>query len=404
MNFNTKVFMKKSRIVFLLCFAFITLNGIANKKTTLKVIDKTLSFSVNQSFGLYQTILEMPNRLPRNASSTGELTTSNDAWWTSGFFPGTLWLLYDFSKNEEMKIAAQNMTKRLVQQQYTTDNHDVGFMINCSYGNGLALTSDNSYKEVIINAAKSLATRFSPVTGTIKSWDKRVWAYPVIIDNMMNLELLTLATILSDDSSYYKIAVSHADTTLKYHFRPDFSSYHVVNYDPEKSGIIERVTFQGFADSSAWARGQSWGLYGYTMMYRETKKIEYLEQAIKIAEFIANHPNLPKDKIPYWDFDAPNIPNELRDASAAAVIASALVELSTFTNKELSKKYLDLATQMILSLSSKEYLADLNTNSNFILKHSVGFMAKNSEVDAALTYADYYFIEAMLRYRNLVNR
>ncbi len=325
MNFNTKVFMKKSRIVFLLCFAFITLNGIANKKTTLKVIDKTLSFSVNQSFGLYQTILEMPNRLPRNASSTGELTTSNDAWWTSGFFPGTLWLLYDFSKNEEMKIAAQNMTKRLVQQQYTTDNHDVGFMINCSYGNGLALTSDNSYKEVIINAAKSLATRFSPVTGTIKSWDKRVWAYPVIIDNMMNLELLTLATILSDDSSYYKIAVSHADTTLKYHFRPDFSSYHVVNYDPEKSGIIERVTFQGFADSSAWARGQSWGLYGYTMMYRETKKIEYLEQAIKIAEFIANHPNLPKDKIPYWDFDAPNIPNELRDASAAAVIASALV-------------------------------------------------------------------------------
>ena len=404
MNFNTKVFMKKSRIVFLLCFAFITLNGIANKKTTLKVIDKTLSFSVNQSFGLYQTILEMPNRLPRNASSTGELTTSNDAWWTSGFFPGTLWLLYDFSKNEEMKIAAQNMTKRLVQQQYTTDNHDVGFMINCSYGNGLALTSDNSYKEVIINAAKSLATRFSPVTGTIKSWDKRVWAYPVIIDNMMNLELLTLATRLSGDSSYYKIAVSHADTTLKYHFRPDFSSYHVVNYDPEKSGIIERVTFQGFADSSAWARGQSWGLYGYTMMYRETKKIEYLEQAIKIAEFIANHPNLPKDKIPYWDFDAPNIPNELRDASAAAVIASALVELSTFTNKELSKKYLDLATQMILSLSSKEYLADLNTNSNFILKHSVGFMAKNSEVDAALTYADYYFIEAMLRYRNLVNR
>ena len=404
MNFNTKVFMKKSRIVFLLCFAFITLNGIANKKTTLKVIDKTLSFSVNQSFGLYQTILEMPNRLPRNASSTGELTTSNDAWWTSGFFPGTLWLLYDFSKNEEMKIAAQNMTKRLVQQQYTTDNHDVGFMINCSYGNGLALTSDNSYKEVIINAAKSLATRFSPVTGTIKSWDKRVWAYPVIIDNMMNLELLTLATRLSGDSSYYKIAVSHADTTLKYHFRPDFSSYHVVNYDPEKSGIIERVTFQGFADSSAWARGQSWGLYGYTMMYRETKKIEYLEQAIKIAEFIANHPNLPKDKIPYWDFDAPNIPNELRDASAAAVIASALVELSTFTNKELSKKYLDLATQMILSLSSKEYLANLNTNSNFILKHSVGFMAKNSEVDAALTYADYYFIEAMLRYRNLVNR
>jgi uncharacterized protein YyaL (SSP411 family) len=248
-----------------------------------------------------------------------------------------------------------------------------------------------------VNAAKSLSTRFSTVTGTIKSWDKQKWKYPVIIDNMMNLELLTQATKLTGDSSFYKIALSHADTTMKYHFRPDGSSYHVVNYNTSNGGFEERVTHQGYADESSWARGQGWGLYGYTMMYRETGKKEYLEHAIKIANFIASHPNLPKDKIPYWDFDAPNIPNELRDASAGAVIASALVELSTFTDRKLSKKYRTLAEQMIRTLASSAYLAEPGQNGNFILKHSVGFMAKNSEVDVPLTYADYYFVEALLR-------
>ena len=137
-------------------------------------------------------------------------------------------------------------------------------------------------------------------------------------------------------------------------------------------------------------------------MYRETGIQKYLEHAIKIANFIASHPNLPKDKIPYWDFNAPNIPNELRDASAGAVIASALVELSTFTDRMLSKKYRTLAEQMIRSLASPAYRAELGQNGNFILKHSVGFMAKDSEVDAPLTYADYYFVEAMMRYRNLL--
>jgi len=396
--------MTTKHLFLILIIASLSPFGYAKQKPILQIINESLEFSVQQSKGLFEKMVEIPERLPRTVNKEGGLVTAKDNWWTSGFFPGTLWYLYEYSTTDDLKQAAQAMTRRVEKQQYTTDNHDVGFMIYCSYGNGFRLSKEKSYEQVIINAAKSLSTRFNPVTGTIKSWDSKKWQQAVIIDNMMNLELLTRATKLSGDSSFYKIAVSHADTTLKYHFRPDGSSYHLVNYDTIKGGYVERVTVQGFADESSWARGQSWGLYGYTMMYRETGKQEYLNHAIKIANFIANHPNLPKDKIPYWDFNAPNIPNELRDASAGAVIASALVELSTFTDKKLSKKYRTLAEQMIRSLASAEYRAELGQNGNFILKHSVGFMAKDSEVDAPLTYADYYFVEALMRYRKLFNK
>ena len=378
---------------FNLCFA--------QNRNIDKALNKALDLSIDQSLKLYGNIEDLTGKLPRTINEKGKLVTSSDKWWTSGFFPGTLWYLYEYSGNDDVKRAALEMTERVRRQQYTTDNHDVGFMIFCSFGNAYRLTHEVGNKSVILNAAKSLSTRFSPTTGTIKSWDNPRWQYPVIIDNMMNLELLTQATKISGDSSFYKIAVSHADTTIKYHFRPDGSSYHVVNYDTINGGFIERVTFQGYANESSWARGQAWGLYGYTMMFRETGKTEYLSHAIKIADYIIHHPNLPKDGIPYWDFNAPNIPNELRDASAGAVMASALVELSTLTNKKLSKKYLTVAEKMLLSLASPPYLAKKGENGNFILKHSVGFMAKNSEVDVPLTYADYYFVEAIMRYRKL---
>ncbi len=393
--------MKIKLVISILFLGFAVLNA-ANQKNILQLIDETLKHSVEQTISLYEEISQVPDRLPRTINQAGKLVTSNDGWWTSGFFPGTLWYLYEYAQTDDLKRAAQVMTHRVEKQQYTTDNHDVGFMIFCSYGNGYRLINEKSYEQVIVNAAKSLATRFNPVTGTIKSWDNRHWQYPVIIDNMMNLELLTQATNISGESSFYKIAVAHADTTLKYHFRADGSSYHVVSYDTIQGGFTERVTHQGAHDESAWARGQAWGLYGFVMMYRETGKPEYLSHAIKIADYIINHPNLPKDGIPYWDFNAPNIPNELRDASAGAVIASALIELSTFTNKKISKKYLASAEKMVVSLSNSPYLAKKGENGNFILKHSVGFLAKNSEVDAPLTYADYYFLEALLRYKRLV--
>ncbi|MDR2382857.1 MAG: glycoside hydrolase family 88 protein [Prevotellaceae bacterium] len=372
-------------------------------------IDRTLQFSTKQSLSLYHSVKDMAGRLPRSADKDGHLVTSDDAYWCSGFTAGTLWYLYEYTPNDSLKNAAETLMKRIERQQYTTNNHDIGFMIGCSYGNAYRLTGNPEYKTVIVNAARSLATRFSPKLGVIRSWDNPQWKFPVIIDNMMNLELLCEAARLSGDSSLLKIAVSHADTTLKYHFHPDESCCHVVDYGILENGAYRQQTHQGYADSSAWARGQAWALYGYTMMFRETRKAEYLAQAIKIAGFIIEHPRLPADKIPYWDFDAP-IPapkgsgiggDALRDASAGAIICSALLELSAFTDKNLSEKYLEIAEKQIKALSSLEYLAEANTNGNFILKHGVGHFPNQSEIDVPLTYADYYFVEALMRMKKL---
>jgi uncharacterized protein YyaL (SSP411 family) len=219
---------------------------------------------------------------------------------------------------------------------------------------------------------------------------------------MMNLEFLLWATKASGDSSFYKIATTHSDTTIKNHYRADYSSYHVINYDTISGKVLNRQTAQGAADESAWARGQAWGLYGYTMMYRETKIQRYLDQAVHVANFILDHPNLPADKVPYWDFNAPKIPNEPRDASSAAIICSALIDLSKFVEPELSKKYIDVAQQQIRSLSSPAYRAEKGANGGFILMHSVGSIPHNSEIDVPLTYADYYFVESLIKMKALL--
>ncbi|KAA6303711.1 MAG: Unsaturated chondroitin disaccharide hydrolase [Candidatus Ordinivivax streblomastigis] len=367
-------------------------------------IDRTLDFSTKQTLSLYNSVKDLDGRLPRSIDGNGQLVISDAAWWGSGFTSGTLWYLYEYAPSDALRLAAEVLTKRIENQQYTTSNHDIGFMIYCSYGNGYRLTKNPAYRDVIVTAARSLSTRFNPRMGVIRSWDNPEWHYPVIIDNMMNLELLCEATKLSGDSSFLKIAIAHADTTLKYHFRPDGSSYHLVDYNNSTGGIFGQQTHQGYSDESAWARGQAWALYGYTMMYRETQKPEYLQQAQKIAIFIVNHPRLPKDKIPYWDFDAPDIPLALRDASAGAVICSALLELSTFVDKNAAKKYLKLTEQQLAALSSPDYLAERNTNGNFILKHSVGHFPNHSEVDVPLSYSDYYFVEALVRYKKLIHQ
>jgi unsaturated chondroitin disaccharide hydrolase len=377
---------------------------IAGSRISSSELQKTLDFSLEQSMRLYNNVKELPEKLPRTINKEGKVVTSNDKWWTSGFFPGTLWYLYEISGNKQVEKAAMEITQRVINQQYTTDNHDVGFMIYCSFGNALRITGNKAYESVIVNAAKSLSTRYNPVTGCLKSWNNIKWQYPVIIDNMMNLELLVNATRISGDSSYIKIAETHANTTMNNHFRSDGSSYHVVSYDTIKGGFVDRGTFQGAHNESAWARGQAWGLYGYVMMYRETKKAIYLEHAQKIAGFIMQHKNLPNDKIPYWDFDAPDIPNTLRDASAGSIMASAFLELSTLVDKKSGKKYFDMGQAQLKSLMSPAYLAKPGENGNFLLKHSVGFMARNSEVDVPLTYADYYFIEALIKYKKFTNK
>ena len=295
---------------------------------------------------------------------------------------------------------ARSFTARIENEKMNATSHDIGFKVYCSYGNGYRLTKEPAYRDVIIQSAKTLSKRFNPIIGSIRSWDHNAdkWAYPVIIDNMMNLELLFEATKLSGDSSFYKIAVSHANTTMKNHFRRDNSSFHVVNYDSLTGKVIKKTTHQGFSNESAWARGQAWGLYGFTMCYRETKNKAYLNQAEKIANFLMKNPNLPKDLIPYWDFNAPGIPNEPRDASAAAVMASAFYELSLYSTQ--GKYYRTVADKITASLTTG-YRSPIGENKGFLLIHSTGSKPMNSEVDVPLNYADYYYLEALLRSKKL---
>lgn len=344
---------------------------------------------------------ENGGKLPGYTNAKGEVVYINPADWRSGFFPGSLWYLYKLSNDEKWKSLAEKYTEKLEEIQYLTNHHDVGFMIGCSYLNGLRFAGIKEYAPVIVQTAKSLSTRFRPNAGVIQSWDvtggwqsKRGWECPVIIDNMMNLELLFEATALSGDSTYYNIAVSHADRTLENHFRNDNSCYHVVDYDLESGIVRSRQTAQGYADESAWARGQAWAIYGYTMCYRYTHNPEYLKQACNVYEFIFTHKNLPQDLIPYWDFDALNIPKEPRDVSAAAVIASALYELYTYAPEQ---KYKETVDWIVQTLSTPAYRAEVGTNGNFILMHSVGSIPHNAEIDVPLNYADYYFLEALAR-------
>ena len=337
---------------------------------------------------------------PRTLTPTGELVLVASRDWTSGFFPGYLWLLAEATGQEKWRTAAKTYTANIEPEKTNATTHDMGFKVYCSFGTGYRLTQDPAYRDVILESARTLSTRFNPKVGALRSWDhhRDTWGYPVIIDNMLNLELLFAATRLSGDSSFYKIAVSHANTTLRNHFRPDFSSYHVVDYDTLTGQVVKKTTHQGFANESAWARGQAWALYGYTMCYRETKNKAYLAQAENVARFLLNHPNLPKDLIPYWDFNAPNIPNEPRDASAGAVMASALYELSTYSPN--GALYRSKADKMTSSLS-KHYTAKPGGSRGFLLQHSTGSKPANSEIDVPLIYADYYFMEALLRRKNL---
>lgn len=371
-------------------------------------VNLALDLARQQSMAMAEILHDQPERLPKTIAADETLETCSSDWWVSGFFPGQLWYLYEYFGDEQLKNEAIAYSSRVADQQYTTDNHDVGFMIFCSYGNAYRITGNEEYLPIIENAARSLATRFSPLTGTIRSWDtsrwNQQWQYAVIIDNMMNLELLEWSAKKFDETLFSSIARQHANTTMKYHFRPDGSSYHVVSYDTISGKPHALHTAQGYSHSSAWARGQAWGLYGYTMMFRETGDSSYLEQAEAIADFIVNHPRLPEDKIPYWDFDAPDIPEALRDASAGAIICSALLELYQYVETEKSETYLKVAQQQLTTLCSPAYLAAAGENHHFILKHGVGHKPHGSEVDVPLTYADYYFVEALLRYQKIRNK
>lgn len=398
--------MKSIGVLFVtIAFLLFSCNGKKDEEVDLEVDFVSKSFQVASehlanAVGQYQDL----TKFPRSTNPDGSLHTRAASNWVSGFFPGSLWYIYEYSEDEKFKDAAIKWTEALEEQQHNTGTHDVGFIINCSYGNGKRLTGDETYGPVMIQTAESLMTRFNMAVGCTKSWDwSKEWQFPVIIDNMMNMELLFEASKLSGDPSFQEAAIMHAKTTMKNHYRRDNSSYHVVDYNPESGEVLEKVTHQGINAESAWARGQAWGLYGYTICYRETNNQEFLDHAEKIAEFIINHPRTPEDLIPYWDYDAPNIPNEPRDASAAAILASALLELSTYSNAN-AERYFSHAEKLLKSLASDQYLAKPGTNNNFILMHCTGHKTANSEVDSPLIYGDYYFLEALLRYKSLIEK
>lgn len=383
------------KIIVILSATLLTLNSTAQKLDNSLFVKQQMEVVAIHYSNMLKELDNNP--LPPRSVKNGMIHTVNTGDWTSGFFSGSLWYLYEYTHDTSWLSAAKKYTHVLEKEKYNKWTHDLGFMLYCSYGNGYRLTAEPSYKDILLQGAKTLCTRYRPAVGCIKSWEP--WGgmnFPVIIDNMMNLEYLFWAARTSGDSSFYNISLTHANTTIKNHFRTDYSTYHVVDYDSIDGHVIRKRTAQGAFDESSWARGQSWGLYGYTLMYRETNDKKYLEQAVQIADYIIKM--LPADYIPYWDYSVAQDGSEPRDASAAAIASSALFELCNYVSEPKAKEYYGVAEKMLFSLSTPEFLAVPGENNHFIVKHCTGHKPANSEIDVPLIYADYYYIEALLRY------
>ncbi len=407
----------------------IEINGKAlDWNEELSMIQSNISFAVNQTNRMLQTCNNNPSGgHPATGGKTSNVGRVGIYDWRSGFFSGNLWYLYELTGDNTFNSKAQTWTATLEPLKNYTSHHDLGFMMYCSFGNGYRLVpgETGNYKDILIKGAESLCTRYKEITKCIQSWPSKdswhtpvtTWRFPVIMDNMMNLEMLMWASKATNDqtkSNYFKyVATTHANTTIKNHIRPDYSSFHVVDYNPTTGEVADRATNQGYSDNSTWSRGQAWGIYGFTMMYRETGDPEYLKTAIGMADFYLNHANLPEDLIPLWDFNVgeegydPDVRSgayknrtKYRDVSAGAVVASALFELYGFTTDNV---YLTCAIQMLHSLTGS-YRSNQTgfDNPNYILQHSVGSIPHNSEIDIPLIYADYYFLEALQRYRNYI--
>lgn len=409
--------LKRIALLTFISIPMMACNDGGNKEKE-KFIAENVEFATAQTQLMLQSVGEPTGKnYPRTMRNNGSLAVTNMYDWTPGFFPGSLWYLYELTGDTKWKDEATKWTESLEPLKTFTGHHDLGFMMYCSYGNAERLAPKPEYKDILVESAQSLSTRFSEKTKTIKSWNyRKSWDetyemfYPVIIDNMMNLEMLFYASKITGDKKYYDIAVTHSESTLKNHFRDDFTTYHVVNYDTISGKVLNQATNQGFSDNSMWARGQAWAIYGFTMVYRETKDTKFLDAATKAAEVYLK--NLPEDLVPYWDFNVGQEGYEalgkshavefqgkdLRDASAAAIVCSALFELAEYAN---NPSYTEKAIKMLHNLASPAYRAPLGENADFLLMHSVGSIPHKSEIDKPLVYADYYFLEALVRYKNL---
>jgi hypothetical protein len=382
------------------------MNTISFSQSTTR--DRKMSQLITENYALANSqylymMKQVPSdRMPQSFDEkTNKLLSREITWWCTGFYPGTLLFIYEQTKDENIKSEALRTLKVIEPNQTYTENHDLGFMMYNSFGNAYRLFKDEKYKQIIFRSAESLSTRYRPNMKSIQSWNKnQYFNCPVIIDNLMNLEMMNWVSQNGGDAKYQQIAITHTNTSMKEFYRPDYSSFHVVDFDEKTGKVLKKTTHQGAANTSAWSRGQAWGLYGFITMYRGTKNMVYLTHAKNIAKFYLNHPNLPADKIPYWDFDAGQQPLAKRDASAAAITASALMELAQYAKGAEKENYINSAVTMMESLSNDTYRAKPGENGGFILKHSVGALPLNSEVDVPLIYADYYFLEALKRYKD----
>ena len=396
-------FIKCKLIVFgIIVFFNLTLKAQSldrNQKMSA-LISQNFAFADSQYSYLMKQVLS--DKMPQSFDAiNNQLLSREITWWCSGFYPGSLLYIYEQTKDEKIKTEALRALKVIESNQTYTGNHDLGFMMFCSFGNAYRLFKDETYKQIIFRSAASLSTRYRPSMKAIQSWNKnKYFNCPVIIDNMMNLEMLSWVSQHGGDSKYQQIAETHSNTSMKEFYRQDYSSFHVVDFDQTTGKVLRKTTHQGAANTSAWSRGQAWGLYGFITMFRNTKNEAYLSLAKNIAAFYLNHPNLPADFVPYWDFDAGQQPFAYRDASAAAITSSALMELAQFTKGEQKEKYINAAVKMLESLSNDTYRAKYGENGGFLIKHCVGALTLNSEIDVPLVYADYYFLEALKRYKD----
>ena len=384
-----------------LVLTFCLLAFIAGDAAAQRIVRKSFARAERQT-ALLDSLLTSPDLFPASWNTDGTIKTNSARGWISGFFPANIWFLYEYTRDPKWLDMARRRTAPLDTLRRYTKTHDLGFMVGCPCAAAYRLTGKEAYRQLLIDASDALLTRFSPAVGLIRPWDNKNGdpnPYRVIIDNMMNLEMLFTVSKLTGDKRYYDIAVCHADNTLKNHFRPDNSCFHIVCYDAETGRVTGQRGGQGYSAASAWSRGQSWALYGFTMCYRETGDPSYLDRAVKCAEYFINHPRLPEDLVPYWDYDAPGIPDEPRDASAAAITASALLELAKYApGKE--KSYYGTARKILTSLASDRYLIPAGKKCGFLIDHSVGSKPSGSQVDVPIIYGDYYFLEALLRLKN----
>jgi unsaturated chondroitin disaccharide hydrolase len=393
--------MRTKKILYLFFLVFFISCETAKIHTTKDNLD----YCVNQATKTLELTADY-SRMPHSIDSgSSKWNYTHPGSWTSGFWPGILWYIYEYTNDSFWKEEAEKFTESIIPPATgKARSHDVGFLAYCSIGNGYRLTKAGNYKQALLQAADSVAVLYNPNVGTFLSWPNMIrrmnWPHNTIIDNMMNMELLFWAAKNGGNKELYDIATKHAETTMKYHFREDGSSYHVAVYDTIDGHFIKGVTHQGYADNTMWARGQAWAIYGFTMAYRETKDPRFLKTAQKASNIFLQR--LPKDYIPFWDFDAPNIPDEPKDASAAAIVASALLELSILTDDgEKSKYYRSFGEKILAKLSSSEYQSR-ELNPSFLL-HSTGHWPNGSEIDASIIYADYYYLEALLRLKKLQN-